>query len=291
MGLEFNFEIDKSTNGQVANFTDVSTDVDYSLIKAIRLYLGNYTDDQNVTTLSGSGVMDQWREYQSQTVTPFIYDNKAVGLTGRFIPFISGVSIQTNSIMQTTGRYSKYISPATYLPNANHNVLTRVPSDMGLTDTIFPDRVYYCSYEAYSDSSPLTLTTVTSGMQYIVYGGATGTATIGTNIYRSGEVFIASGNDAVTFADGAVLKILTAIRFQYFLLIYTITTRLSQLFLKLSQPAFVNDDIMYQANIMKNQIEAIRDSEIQNYTSASLSNEIIIDIQNKLTIINQSYPF
>lgn len=289
MGLEFKFEIDNATNGEVANFTDISTDIDYSLVKAVRLYLGNYTDDQNVTTLSGSGVMDQWREYESLTVPPFVYDNKAVNLTSKFIPFISGINVQTGSVMQTTGRYSKYISPSTYLPTANHNVLTRVPSDMGINETKFPDRVYYCEYSTFGDTSPLTLTTVTNGMQYIVYGGSTGTATIGTNIYRSGEVFIASGNDAVTFANGAVLKILTNIRFQYFLLIYNITTRLSQLILKLSQ--VTNDEIMYQAMIMRNQIESIEDSEIQNETSASLANQIIIDIQNKLAIINQSYPF
>lgn len=289
MALHYKVEIDNSTNGQVANFTDISTDVDYSLIKAIRLYWGNFTDDQNVTTLQGSGVMDQWREYESLTVTPFIYDNKAVSLTSRFIPFISGINVLTGSIMQTTGRYSKYIAPADYLPTADHNVLTRVPGDMGISETTFPDRVYYAAYEAYSDTSPLTLTSVTINKQYIVYGGSTGRATIGTNIYRTGEVFIASGNDAVTFANGAVLKIFTATRFQYFLLIYNITKRLSEL---IAQTVLVpNAAITYEANTMRNQLWSQEIANIQNETSASLANQIIIDIQNKLTIINQSYPF
>lgn len=292
--LEYDISVNP-TDGESANFIDSSIDygiggnITYSDVKDIRFYRGNYVDDQNVQLLSGSGTMEQWREYQSQTLAPFTYDNKIIPIAGKFIPFISGIIVQSNSIMQTTGRYSPYISPATYLPLVTKNVLVLTPADFGLTDTIFPDRVYYGQYEVYIDTSPTTLTNVTNGNMYIVYGGATGTCTYNGSIYRPGEVFIAGDNNAVVFANGAVLKILGALRFKYFTFTYNIQKSLADLTVRAIADCKATDDLMYKIVVMRAKLKGLQTLNIMNWTSAALAQNTIDDITKEIAVITNWY--
>ena len=290
--LEYDIAIN-NVNGTSVNFVDTSLNygvggnLNYSDIKIVRFYRGNYLDDINVQTLSGSGNMDIWREYQSQTLFPYTYDQKIVPVMGRFIPFIAGITVQTNSIMQSTGLFSPYIAPSTYLPLVTKNTLILYPSDFGLTNLIYPDRVYYGQYEVYIDTSPTTLANVTIGNTYIVYG-TTGTCTYNASVYRIGEVFIATDNNAVSFTGGAVLKILAANRFKYFCFTYNIDKSISDLTIQ-ALGVFRYEEIAFEISVIKDKLDGIKFSNIQNWTSAKLAQDTINNITQQLAVLTINF--
>ena len=289
MNLEYNFSLDMS-DGKTALFTDTSLDYgqpgnpDYADVKAIRLVLGNYTDDNNVQTLTAGAVMDQWRQYQNQDITPFVYDNKTIPLAGRFIPFIAGITVDTGNTMKTTGQYSQYISPATYLPDAVKTVLQRTVADFGINadGNIFPDRVYYATYEIYGDTTPTTLSNVTEGVQYIIHGAPGDTAIYNGNTYRPGEVFIASDNGAIFFTGTGTANLLLAIRFKYFIFAYECEKGLAELILKAAQCCNCAENIMYRCMVARALLDGLRFADIQNATSAKLANDTIQHILSEI---------
>lgn len=293
MSASIDYSVSVSTiDGESVNFIDTTLDyggsnIDYSDIRIIRFYRGDYTLDISPTTLNSGGIMSQWREYQSGVIVPFIYDNKIVPAAGRFIPFISGVTVQSNSVMSTTGRYSPYIAPATYLPTATKNTLILTPSDFGLTDTVFPDRVYYGQYEVYIDS--VVTTNVVDGMTYIVYG--TGTCIYAGSTYRVGEVFTASDNGGITLGGGAVLKELGGYKFKYFTITYNIEKSLAHLTVFALANPHLTTEIMYKIVVMRAKLDGLKFNDIQNHSSASLSQNTIEDITSELTVLNSQYSF
>jgi len=97
-------------------------------------------------------------------------------------------------------------------------------SNFGIDQTVFPDTIYNVQYEAYEATTPTTLSNVTIDTQYIVYGS--GTCLYNGNIYREGEVFIATDNGAVSFTSSAKLGQLMASKHKFFTLVWGLKQRL-----------------------------------------------------------------
>lgn len=285
LNLEYSI-VTNNVDGESCFFTDITTNygspnIAISDIRIVRLYRGNYIDDVNVITLSGSGTMAQWREYQSQTLSPFVYDSKIVPLMGRFIPFIAGITVQTASTMQTTGRYSPYIAPATYLPLVTKNTLVLTPADFGLTDTVFPDRVYYCSYQIFIDGTATT--NVVQGVTYIVYSG---NCVYAGSTYRTGEVFIAVDNGALS--GTFVLKQIAGDRFKYFIFSYNIDKNISDLTVQ-ALGSCRYEEIAFEMSVIKDKLDGLKFANIQDNTSAMLAQNTISDITRQLAVLTTNF--
>lgn len=271
------------SDGKTALFVDESTGVTFSGVKAIRLVIGYFPYFINPQTLVNPQVMDQWREYKNIVLTAYTYDNKVVPVSGLFVPFISGIVVQSGDKMQTTGNYSPFIAPSTYLPTANYTPLVRTPADFGVPDIngAYPDGVYSATYEQYGDNSPGTPTTLVLGTQYIVFGtGAT--CTFDGNIYREGEVFTAGSNNAVSFTGGGTIKILIGNRFQYFCFTYFIQKKLADIQYYLQQNCICNEELQYELNQIDNILTSVQFSQIQVLTNPQLSQDMIENFNQRL---------
>ncbi len=280
------------TNGNTASFVDTTPDYGvggnptYADIKCVRFLWGNYVVQQGQQVYSNSEVLEQWREYQSLTLTSYTYDGKVIPYYGRFIPFINGVAVQSGSEMQETGQYSLFVSPSTYLPTANYTPYTMTPTNVGVEsiDGSFPDGVYWVTYETYVDNSPLTPSNVVDGKQYMVFGNGA-TATYNGSTYRQGEVFIASDNGAITFTGGGTVKILSGIRFQYFSFFYSCLKRLADLQVYLQANCICDESLQYQINSMYNKLKGVEFSSIQNLVAAGIAQGVIDDVSIQLNVI------
>lgn len=274
------------SNGQTAFFKDITVDygvggnISYSGVKAVRLLFFTFENRQNPTSLANPDSLVQYQQYIKTSVTTSVYDLKTLGLADFFIPFISGLTVLTGDTFNTTGIFSQYISPATYLPTNAHNILNLTPAYWGLTDTVFPDTIYGLQYEIYQDTSPSVLSNVTSGKQYVVVG-TTGTCGYNGNTYRIGEVFIASSNGGVTFTGDANLKILTTSINKYYTFLFNIEWRLNLLVLnkQCSCDKFFSDKICH----IQLEIDALKGANYANWTSAVKALQTIVWLQDMLT--------
>jgi len=255
----------------------------YSDILATRLYFGVYSAQIDPKILNYNASMDEYREYQKTSTTVSSYDSKSILVNELFIPYVSGLTVLYNDQFVTTGRYCK---PHSFLPTINKIPLTLTTTDLGITPSVFPDGVYYLSYEVYVTSGISTGGNVAANTQYMVSGS--GTVTYNGNVYRTGEVFIAADNNAVTYTSSAVLVTLSAITFKYFTLSYNIESQLSVMILTLVQDCTCNDEIWYQISNMRNDLDAVKMADTMNKTDAELSNQIINNIQTTITTIYNS---
>lgn len=294
MLLDLTYDIQVSMqDGKSCGFADITADYgingnpNYSDILAVRLYFGIYANEVAPTTLTATAPMDQYREYQKTSLASSVYDNKTIQHGQDYIPFITSLTVLSGDIFITTGRYSEYIAPATYLPTAVRNVLTLFPTDLGITQTlVFPDGVYYLTYEVYTISGISTGGNVVANTQYMVKGS--GTVVYDGNTYRTGEVFIAADANVVTYTGSAVLVVLNSLVFRYFIFTFSIETQLAVLILELTRSCNCNDELWYQIMIMRSKIESIKVSNIMDKTDAQLAQQMIYDIQIEIdTIINQ----
>lgn len=288
MGLEYTFLVDNS-DGETAFFTDTSTDWDYSLVAMVRLYLGNFTDDQNQTTLVEDDELEQYHEYVKTSLVASVYDNKIIQVGQRYIPFVTGLVVLPGDTFTKTGRYSQPVFPADYLPTENHNVLTRTPQDFGFgaDTTIFPGYLYYCQYEVYGITSPNPVVTPVHGVTYIVYG-ASGTAIYNGSTYRLGEIFIGDTSGTVSFTGAATLKVMFDARFHYFPMIYQLEKDLQRLNFRIITECGCDEGLTYRVMVMRSKLESIDWSVVQNKTDATTCNQIILDVESEIRIINNS---
>lgn len=291
MALSLTYDIQENlTDGKSCAFVDVTpnyggSNIDYSDVLAVRLYFGIYINEVSPTTLTADALMDQWREYQKTSLAPSSYDNITIQLGESYIPFIPNLTVLTGDVFVTTGRWSQYISPATYLPTVNRNVLTLTPADLGITTPlVFPDGVYSLTYEVYTVTDPDPIVNLVANTQYMVYGN--GTCTYDGNIYTTGEVFISANTAAVSFTGGAALVVLNSIDFRYFTFTFNIEASLVTLILELTRECSCNHDLWYQIQVMRSKIESIHFSDIQNKTDAQLAQQIILDISIEIETIN-----
>lgn len=275
------------TTGESISFVDTSV-ITYANIKKTRFVIGNYLAFNNPTLLTVNGVMDQYREYKSLTLTGYTYDSKIIPVNGLLVPQITGITVQSGSQMQTTGNY---VYPTTFLPTANYTPRILTVVDIGIdaeSNGSIPDMVYALTYEHYIDTSPTTPTNVVEGKQYIVYGtGAT--ATYAGSTYRENEIFIAADSGAISFTGGGTVKVLSDIKFSYFALTYNIQSQLKELQLWMYQNCTDNQDLTYRINVMYAKLNAITFGVIQNYANAGLTQALIDDILNELGNIRNNY--
>lgn len=204
-----------NSDGKTQFFTDTTigyggSNIDYSDVKQVRMLASNYPDQIAPITLSGGAVLDIYRQYQKTNLGSSVYDGKTISTGDYFIPFVSGLTVIAGDTFVTTGSYSIYTDPATYLPTVNHNVLNMSTAYWGFITDVFPSLVAGLQYEVYTDTSPLTLSNVVLDTQYIVYGTGVATAIYNGNTYRVGEIFKAGDNGSVAFTGGAVLKVINA---------------------------------------------------------------------------------
>ena len=260
--------------------------IDYSQVRCIRLYFVSYTAEQNPTTLSGSGEMDEFREYQSLTTLPFTYDDIIVPLAGRFIPQIAGITVQANSIMQTTGRFNPYVSSIRYLPTANKIPLVLLPADFGLTETVFPDGVWALQYEVYQQTTPNPIVNAVDGVQYMV---RTGKANYNGSDYETGDVFIATDNSAITPTRSGEVDVLAALVFKFFMFTYGIDKDLAALTVFALNNPNVEKEIMYEIVFIRAILTGLKENDVQNWTSANLANNTIVDIQRRISVLQNTY--
>lgn len=279
------------TNGATGNFVDTTpygtgSYPNYAAIKCVRFLWGNYNIQKEEQVFANGETLEQWHEYQSLTLTGYTYDNKTIPLYGKFIPFISGITVLSGSEMQATGQYSQLVLPATYLPTANFTPYIMTPSNVGVEEieNRFPDGVYWLTYETYIDNSPLTPTNVVDGKQYMVFGNGA-TATYNGNTYRQGEVFIANNNGAITFTGGGTVKVLSGIDFQYFSFVYSCLKRLAELQVYLQANCICNENLQYQINSMYNKLRGVEFASIQNLVAAGIAQGIIDDVSTQLNVI------
>lgn len=279
------------TNGATGNFVDTTpygtgSYPNYSDIKCVRFLWGNYNIQKEEQVFANGETLEQWHEYQSLTLTGYTYDNKTIPLYGKFIPFISGITVLSGSEMQATGQYSQLVLPATYLPTANFTPYIMTPSNVGVEEieNRFPDGVYWLTYETYIDNSPLTPANVVDGKQYMVFGNGA-TATYGGNTYRQGEVFIANNNGAITFTGGGTVKVLSGIDFQYFSFVYSCLKRLAELQVYLQANCICNENLQYQINSMYNKLRGVEFASIQNLVAAGIAQGVIDDVSTQLNVI------
>lgn len=292
LNLKYNIVQDMG-DGKSIYFTDVTPNygiggnINYGNVLAVRLYFGVYANEIAPTSLTANAELDQWREYKMTSLAGGVYDNKSIQMGQRYIPFVSGLTVLSNDTFDTTGRYSEYISPATYLPTSAINVLTRTTSDLGITQqNVFPDGVYYLTYEIYTVTSPNPIVNLVANTQYMVYGA--GTCIYDGNTYRTGEVFIAANTNAVSFTGGAALVVLNSIVFQYFSLTFNIETGLATLILEMTKSCKRNDPLWFQVMVMKSKLDSVKVADIMNKTDAELAQQIILGLQVELdSIINQ----
>ncbi len=257
--------------------------VSYSDIKSTQVIIGNYADFARNEKIS-SGILEQWKEYQSLTLDAFTYDGKIIPFGGIFIPFVSGIPIQSGSDFLVTGNFSKY---TTFLPDPYHNPYVLNVINMGIQgeNGVITDGVYWCTYSTYVDTLPSALITCLDGIQYMVYG-TTGTATTNGSTYRIGEVFISDGDNAVTYTGDASVLVLSGIRFMFFTCTYQIQKRLADLQVYLYRNSLQIPELTYRIQVMYTKLKGVQMSSIQDFSSAGTMQEIIIDITNELNEID-----
>lgn len=258
--------------------------VSYSDIKATQVIIGNYVDYARNEKITAGSVLEQWKEYQSLTLDAFVYDGKIIPYLGTFIPFIAGINVQSGSEFLVTGNFSKY---TTFLPDPYHNPYILDVNNMGIPgqNGVITDGVYWCTYSTYINTDPNPLSTCLDSIQYMVYG-TTGTAITNGSTYRIGEVFLSDGDNAVTYTGDATLLILSGIRFIYFTCTYQIQKRLADLQVFIYRNSLQLPELIYRIQVMYNKIEGVNMSSIQNFTSAGVMQEIIIDVTNELNEID-----
>jgi hypothetical protein len=282
--LNFSIEVDNS-NGSFLFFRDTTTDygingnINYSDVKAIRMVMTNWMAQQNPLSLVAGDSLDQYRQYVKTNIGSSVYDNKTLTLASYFIPFISGLSVLSGDTFETTGAYSTYIDPSSYLPTSSFNVFVIPVSYFGLTETVFPNMVYGIQYEIYVDTDPDPLTNVVDEKQYIVHG-TTGTAIWNGNTYRIGEVFIATDSGAVSFTGDATLKVLEASVNNYFAIVWDIQNRL-YVYKATQTCKGCNDDI----TIIQDEIETFLFSNYTQWESISDAMATIAWCEERLTIL------
>ena len=292
--LNLSYNISQNfADGTTIQFVDNTTNYgvggnpDYSNILATRLYFGIYNNQIAPTTLNYPDALNEYREYQKTSNTISSYDSKSILINQRYIPCVSGLTTLINDQFVTTGNYSKIQS---YLPTINQIPLVLSTADLGISQPTFPDGVYSLTYEVYIASGISTGGHVVANTQYMVSGS--GTVTYDGNTYRTGEVFIATDTNVVTYTSSAVLVTLSNIVYKYFTLSYSIETQLATLILTLAQECSCNNELWYQISNMRNRLDAVKLSDIMNRTDAELSQQIVNDIQVEIaTIYNNRVTF
>jgi hypothetical protein len=99
--LDFTLTQDNS-NGETLVFTDVSTDIDYSEVVAVRFQFGNNLEVANELS---TGDLSQYRKYIKTVGSPSVYDNKTQSVGSIYIPFIN-VAINSGDTWEYLGIYS-----------------------------------------------------------------------------------------------------------------------------------------------------------------------------------------
>jgi len=234
--LNYNLPIDNS-NGEAVFFSDITLDYGiggnptYADIQQCRFLCGNYPNTVITTSLSVGHALEKYRQYRLIRGGGQVYDNKTINAGDTYIPFTDNETVQLGDVFETTGYFSKYVAPATYLPTVSMNVFIMDTSYWGYSTAVFPSAVQPLQYEVYVTTSPDPLTNVTTDYQYIVTGTGSDTVIYNGNTYRVGEVFIASDNGVVTFTGTANLKILAASVFNYWIWIWELLKRYDEVVL------------------------------------------------------------
>lgn len=287
MATEYDIYVTKA-DGSGLEFQDKSTGVTFANILATRFLFGNYLDSLSPVTLTEGDSFTQWLEYELTSLTPVVVDSKTIVAMEFFVPAIAGLTVPAGATFVTTGRYVKYVPPATYLPTANNNIFTRTPQDIGYdTDiTIIPDAVRSLTYETYIATTPTPLVTTVTNTDYMVIG-ASGTCIYNGSTYRIGEMFKASDASAVSFTGAATLAVLSGIRYKYFTTVWNISKDLAGL------QAIANSScdctFQHQLGAMWDTLKGIEVSDIQNWTSAEYTNAMLTDLQRQIAELQNCY--
>lgn len=236
LSTDFSFGI-FATNGNTMVFTDTTPaysanttggygtpNIARSSITQTRLKIGNYPAIQFQTILSEGETLTQYRQYIKTAGSSHVYDNKTITLGNYFIPPISGLTVIAGDEFTDTGVYVPYITPATFLPTTNTTQLVLSITQVGLSSilTIVPDLVFDLQYEVYGAIVAAPFVSI-EGMMYIVKG-ASGTASLNSNVYRPGEVFIGDGTHSVTVSGAATVASLACMTEKTIVTTYNLET-------------------------------------------------------------------
>lgn len=278
-------------NGENLIFTDTSTGINFSDVKIVRFYFGSFLNDlaENQSQLVTGEILKIWTEYIKLTLPASTYDLKILVAAQVFIPFISGLTVLAGDKFTQTGRTSKYVSPATYLPTANYTPYILTPQDLLFPSnvTVIPAGIYYLQYEQYGDSVPNPLVNMVAGRTYLVEGA--GTCVYNSSVYRTGEQITGADTNAVSFTGSATLKQWFGVKFQYFVCTFTIRRDLDELEYRVICGCGCDDDAreLVNLNVM---LDWVISATITDHTSATLCNTTLNRIQSAIARLKNCIP-
>lgn len=285
--MAIDFTINQSpVDGSTLSFVDISST--FSGVLRTRFVFGSHAADLAQTVLVEGDPLEQYRQYQKTSLYASIYDNKTIPVAGMYIPFVTSLTVLPNDTFVETGRTSKYVSGATYLPTSSYNTFTRTPQDLLYASdvTVFPDGIYYLQYERYTNTIPSTITNVTAGSTYLVVGSAT----YNGNSYINGEVFVAGDNGPISFSRGNTAYILLDNKFKYFPCLFTVRKDYHNLLYRVFATCGCHDKLQDELYAIRCKIEFIEDSTIMDLTSATLCATILSNIQTELARLDGCIP-
>jgi hypothetical protein len=287
MALELNTSYISGNEGTTTLFNDITGvtasnsyskggNIGYADVDAVRFKIASLESIYNVATLNVGDTFSQYTEYICTAGSGTI-DGKVISGGQYFIPQSSGLSVPSGMTFETTGYYNPPIL-ATWLPTASQVPLTLSLAQVNQTsNSTLQDSLYTIQYEVYVDSFTGTQAAV-SGQRYMVL---TSTATYSGNIYRFGEIFIATDTSSIV-ASGNVVKLNAAIT-QYF----TITWNMLQsLFTLVVIP---NSSLQAEIYEIRVQLEMLANSCATGNVSYTYSRGLIARLQGQTTYLLNNY--
>ena len=249
----------------------------YSSVTSTRIKFASYTTLYNKQTLT-SGTFTQYKEYIN-TGTTQVIDSKTFVAGDVFVPQVANIAV--TGTWQETGYY---VYPFGFLPSSYQLPQSVTGTDMGLSSTTINDNIWICQYEVYYPQQTPTVAAV-SGSTYIVSGS--GTVAYKGNVYRSGEVFIASDTTNITVASGTPkVNVLYADTSQYFVTSWFITQSLYEIVLAtFGKPAKINGDLPNSIVLLRTELEAVNNACYTNNVSLTQAYDIIQYLSDQTTII------
>lgn len=228
------------------------------------------------TTLVEGDTMVQYQQYLKTGGSPSVYDNKTLGIGSLFIPFVE-LTVNAGDEWEKMTVFSK---PTDFLPTVGKAPFTLDTSYFGLETSYFTDDIYGLQYEVYIDTSPTTLPNVVIDTQYIVVGD--GTAVYNGNTYRSGEVFVAVDNGAVSFTGTANLKQISSSVQKFYTIIWELENQYNNVILDRVETCVCDDETQILLNKIKAEMDAIKFANYTQRVSVNLGLQTMSWIREKL---------
>lgn len=230
------------------------------------------------TTLYEGDTMVQYQQYLKTKGSDSVYDNKTLGVGALYIPFIE-LTVNAGDEWEMMTVFSK---PSDFLPTGAKSPFSLDTSYFGLETDYYTNDIYGLQYEIYVDTDPETLSNVILDTQYIVSG--VGTAIYNGNTYRSGEVFVAVDNGAVSFTGSANLKQIYSSVQKFYTIIWDLENQYNNTVLDAIENP-ISQETQILLNKIKGEMDAIKFANYTQRVSVNLGLQTISWIEEKLNQI------